>query len=141
MVTSGLCPLSIPGHWARTKGCQDVAQSEAEIQGEETQDWPRSSPNVSAPSLQQPHTELTLPPQPLHAPAPPRPLTKGFGDISWTRAASVLQKGEEQREEVSGSWARPLPAPSISPQGNEMVSDGLAPSGHTQQSPGPALPL
>lgn len=118
-----------------------MAQSEAEIQGEETQDWPRSSPNVSAPSLQQPHTELTLPPQPLHAPAPPRPLTKGFGDISWTRAASVLQKGEEQREEVSGSWARPLPAPSISPQGNEMVSDGLAPSGHTQQSPGPALPL
>lgn len=94
-----------------------MGQSEAEIQGEETQDWPRSSPNVSAPSLRHPYMELTLPPPTPARSAPPRPLTKGFGDISWTRAASVLQKGEEQREEVSGSGARPFPAPSISPGG------------------------
>lgn len=137
----GNTPPSIPGHSAcsatnrnqtdaRIWANQGLKSAERKLRiGPEL-------PNVSATSFRHPCKGAPSPP-------PLRPLTKGFGDISWTRAASILQKGKSKERLSVGAWpAIPLP------WGHSMASAGPAPSSHpclqpsTQPSgPRPDTPL
>lgn len=107
-------PLPPPGHpagSAEPNQHQDSGQSGLKSRDGETRDWPRISQHVP-PLHSGSHRRPARGGREL-PPLPPCPLTKGFGDISWTRAASVLQR-EKSKERVSvsrGTLGQAVPLP------------------------------
>lgn len=133
-------PLPPPGHPA---GSAEPNQQSgfwpigAEIQGRGNSGLAQNFPARPASSFRFPPEASSRRGREL-PPLPPCPLTKGFGDISWTRAASVLQRGKS-KERVSSQRGHPWPG-GPPPLGRLGHQEGLSNAPSAKGKPPPPPP-